>query len=86
MDEAENIAVHMAERALSMLATLSAEVAVTREKLSICEHLLVERGILPVSALDDFAAAGEFAAALKSDRIAMISRVFQDLAVEERTA
>lgn len=58
-----------------MVVALLSELWVTRDRMAVMEKLLVERGALAPSEIDDFTPAGEFADELEALRDRMVGSV-----------
>lgn len=69
----------VAERTLQMVAALTAEVAVLRERLELVELIGAETGTLAPGAVDAFRPDAATAQRLKRTRLALIDSVFRHL-------
>lgn len=66
----------VAEQSLRIVTALSAEVAVLRERLDVFEKVAVDRALIEEGDLDRFRPDQETSLRFKTDRLAMIKRVF----------
>lgn len=72
------------DRLLAMVAALTSELAVTRERLDTVERLLNDRGLVDQAAIETFTPGSEAVAERDTVRRRLISRVFRPLREDAR--
>ncbi|MCB2108511.1 MAG: hypothetical protein KDE14_12470 [Rhodobacteraceae bacterium] len=65
----------MMDNVIRMNAELMSEVWILRDRVTILEHMLQEKGIVERKALDDFVPSGDLAKELLNERDALVERV-----------
>ena len=67
------------EQMLAMIVSLTSEVSILRSRLDACERLLIERGVLGASAIDEFEPDAQGQAERDAQRKHIIAKVFRPL-------
>jgi hypothetical protein len=65
----------MMDNLIRMNTELMSELWVLRDRVTILEHMLQEKGAISRKALDDFVPTGELAAELRRERDAMVEKI-----------
>jgi hypothetical protein len=65
----------MMDNLIRMNTELMSELWVLRDRVTILEHMLQEKGAINRKALDDFVPTGELAAELRRERDAMVEKI-----------
>ena len=67
------------DRLLSVVFSLAAEVHVLRDRLTLLESMLAERGVVDAAKLNDAVPEGALEARLGADRTALVRHLFEGL-------